>query len=202
MKNAFDTFDEDGSGDIDLSELIKIVRGEAMGRSDLTRDDIKVMMNEFDYQKNGTITFAGFLEMMSPRRERARNKYMNDLQELKKRATVTGGLDSGDSIIFRSQRNEYGRSPRPPSFSRNRRSGGSGIRAGRGRKSRQGQGRVTPRIGTGNNYGTMGRSGASNGTEDIDDWIEESRGARGTCTRRPPSTMLPEVSYTYNNLRP
>jgi len=193
LKNEFDKYDEDGSGDIDLNELTNIVCGPAMGKSHLTRDDLKIMMNEFDYNKSGTIKFAGFLEMMSPRKERARNKYLQDLEDLKKRAQVTSGLDSGNSITFRSSR-QNSRRPRPPLTRRHNNSGGSGIR---GRRSRNGGGgsgggsgggRITPRIGS---SGTFGRSGASNGTEDIDNWIDESRGAspRG----RPPSTMLPEV---------
>merc|ERR1712159_283948 len=69
LYTQFNNFDTDGSGDIDLDELTYIVRNH-MKRKDLSRDDLKDMMKEFDHQRNGSIQFIGFLEMMSPRRRR------------------------------------------------------------------------------------------------------------------------------------
>ena len=71
LYTQFNKFDTDGSGDIDLDELTYIVRNH-MKRKDLSRDDLKDMMKEFDHQRNGSIQFIGFLEMMSPRRRRIR----------------------------------------------------------------------------------------------------------------------------------
>ena len=175
LKIEFDKYDEDGSGDIDLKELSAIVRGPAMGRSELSRDELKIMMNEFDYNKSGTITFAGFLEMMSPRRERARNKYMNDLQELKERASITSGLSGGHSIVFKS--------PRPPTLGSGRRSGGTG--GGGGGRRRRSRGGNTPRTPRNGSSGTFGRSGMVGGNPELNDWIDESRGA--SPKGKPPS---------------
>jgi Ca2+-binding EF-hand superfamily protein len=88
----FNSFDGDGSGDIDLKELTVIVH-EHMGRSDLSRDDLREMMKEFDHLRNGSIQFLGFLEMMSPRRQRMRERYMNAWEETQTRARVTAGLE-------------------------------------------------------------------------------------------------------------
>ena len=61
LRTQFNNFDTDGSGDIDLDELTYIVRNH-MKRKDLSRDDLKDMMKEFDHQRNGSIQFIGFLE--------------------------------------------------------------------------------------------------------------------------------------------
>ena len=154
--------------DIDLHELTAIVKGPAMNKPHLTHDDLKTMMNEFDYKNNGTINFAGFLEMMSPRRERAKQKYRNDLQELKNRANATNGLSSGNSIAFRS--------PRPPTL-------GSGRRKSFTNRRRR-QGRTSGGAGS----GSFGRPSSNN---EIDAWIHESRGA--SPKGKPPSQLLPVV---------
>ena len=49
-----------------------------MKRKDLSRDELQVMMKEFDHQHNGSIQFLGLLEMMSPRRRRIRQRYLNE----------------------------------------------------------------------------------------------------------------------------
>jgi hypothetical protein len=183
LKIEFDKYDEDCSGDIDLNELHSIVNGPAMNRPHLTRDDLKLMMNEFDYNNSGTITFAGFLEMMSPRRERVRNKYRNDLQELKARANVTNGLSTGSSIVFKS--------PRSPLFGNRRRRNNAYNNRGRRRND---NGKSTPRS---RDIGTFGRTNdTSMGvTNDVNSWIEESRGA--SPKGRPPlidvSSQLPSL---------
>ena len=64
-----------------------------MGRTDLSRDDLKANMKEFDHQRNGSIQFLGFLEMMSPRRQRIRDRYLNAWEEVQKRARITSGLE-------------------------------------------------------------------------------------------------------------
>jgi len=194
LKEEFDKYDEDGSGDIDLKELSAIVRGPALGRYELTREDLKIMMSEFDYNKSGTITFAGFLEMMSPRRERARQKYMHDLMEIKERAKRTCGLSSGHSIIFKGGAARTPRIPRPPPSGR----GSSKIGGRRSRAANQG-GRMTPRISK-SRGGGFGMSGISNsGDPEMTQWIEHSKGAspRG----RPPSTLGQTSSMKFPEVR-
>ena len=94
LKEEFDKYDVDGSGDIDLQELEQIVRHK-LGRHDMSRNELKEKMHEFDYKRSGTITFAGFLEMFSKRRQRAKDRFMLQLAETQKRARVTSGLDGG-----------------------------------------------------------------------------------------------------------
>ena len=168
--------------DIDLHELTAIVKGPAMNRPHLTHDDLKLMMNEFDYKNNGTINFAGFLEMMSPRRERAKQKYRNDLQELKNRANATNGLSSGNSIAFRS--------PRPPTL-------GSGRRksfTNRSRRRRSGAG--SSGIVDTRRQSTSGSFGRPSSNNEVDAWIDESKGA--SPKGKPPSQSLPVVYNSVN----
>ena len=92
LYTQFNNFDTDGSGDIDLDELTYIVRNH-MKRKDLSRDDLKDMMKEFDHQRNGSIQFIGFLEMMSPRRRRIRERYMKEWEDSQKRARIVSGFE-------------------------------------------------------------------------------------------------------------
>ena len=61
----FNSFDDDGSGEIDLDELRQACR--ALKRN-LTEEELREEVRKFDWQRVGRINFEGFLEMMSPRR--------------------------------------------------------------------------------------------------------------------------------------
>ena len=100
LYNQFNNFDTDGSGDIDLDELTYIVHNH-MKRKDLSRDELQVMMKEFDHQHNGSIQFLGFLEMMSPRRRRIRERYLNEWEDAQKRARVVSGFEGSNTRYAR-----------------------------------------------------------------------------------------------------
>lgn len=127
LRARFEELDADHSGMLDLGEVTKLVRGE-MGRVDLTRDDIKIMMESVDYLRCGQINFAGFLEMMSPRRQRARTRYLDNLQRIRDKALVTSGLQGG-SVIF--PRRPESRLPLTARRAARGRFGGRGSRASR-----------------------------------------------------------------------
>ena len=160
LKVEFDRYDADGSGDIDLRELTQIVRNK-MNRHDLSQEELKVMMHEFDYKRSGTITFAGFLEMFSKRRQRAKDRFMAQLTETRERARVTAGLDGGASIIYKSGLTPV--APRSPRLA--------------GMMGRVGRGGRTPRAAR-LQFGGGGKSHGPDGHDPLlDSWIEESRGA-------------------------
>ena len=169
LKTEFDKYDVDGSGDIDLQELTQIVRNK-MNRHDLSQEDLKEMMHEFDYKRSGTITFAGFLEMFSKRRQRAKDRFKAQLTETRERARVTSGLEGGASITYKSRLKPV--APKSPRLAG--RMGTSGkMTAWTGRRFTEGK--------------------ESHGLEShdqlLDSWIQESRGAspRG----KPPKVALP-----------
>lgn len=62
MLAAFNHFDTDGSGSIDMSEL-----GVAMKSLGFEprKDDLKAMLGSMDDDENGTINFEEFLSMMT-----------------------------------------------------------------------------------------------------------------------------------------
>ncbi|EFB18868.1 hypothetical protein PANDA_013090, partial [Ailuropoda melanoleuca] len=62
IKEAFDLFDVDGSGTIDVKEL-KIAM-QALG-FEPKKEEIKKMIAEIDKEGNGTITFEDFFAIMS-----------------------------------------------------------------------------------------------------------------------------------------
>ena len=167
LKVEFDRYDVDGSGDIDLKELSQIVRAK-LGRHDLTQKQLKQMMNEFDYKRSGTITFAGFLEMFSKRRQNAKAKFLTQLKEVQSRARVTSGLNGGDSILFQSKLQPVApASPRPIQNNRV------------GRKFRS-----SPRVRTGS-------LGGSSRDPLLESWIDESKS--GSPKGKPPSQVLPGI---------
>ena len=167
LKAEFDRYDVDGSGDIDLRELSQIVHTK-LGRHDLSQKQLKQMMNEYDYKRSGTITFAGFLEMFSKRRQRAKSRFLTQLKEVQSRARVTSGLDGGDSILFQSKiQPSAPNSPRPVQ----RRRGGRTTRTSLSIQ--------------------IGRVGSSPRDPLLESWIEESKSS--SPKGKPPSNLLPGI---------
>ncbi|XP_064647923.1 calmodulin-like isoform X2 [Lineus longissimus] len=62
FKEAFDLFDADGNGNIDVDELGAIMK--SLGKA-LSRKDLENMIDEVDEDKNGTIEFDEFLNLMA-----------------------------------------------------------------------------------------------------------------------------------------
>ena len=62
IKEAFDLFDTDGSGNIDAKELKVAMR--ALG-FEPKKDEIKKMIAEMDADQNGVIDYNDFLELMT-----------------------------------------------------------------------------------------------------------------------------------------
>jgi len=62
IKEAFDLFDTDGSGNIDAKELKVAMR--ALG-FEPKKEEIKKMISDIDKDGSGTIEFAEFLDMMT-----------------------------------------------------------------------------------------------------------------------------------------
>ncbi len=62
IKEAFDLFDTDGSGNIDAKELKVAMR--ALG-FEPKKDEIKKMISEMDADQNGVIDYNDFLELMT-----------------------------------------------------------------------------------------------------------------------------------------
>merc|ERR1712070_1181698 len=58
-------------------------------------------MKEFDHQHNGSIQFLGVLEMMSPRRRRIRERYLNEWEDAQKRARVVSGFEGSNTRYAR-----------------------------------------------------------------------------------------------------
>lgn len=61
FKKAFDEFDEDGSGEIDLKELATLVNELGLHRSD---EELKTLMSAVDEDASGEVGFEEFVEMM------------------------------------------------------------------------------------------------------------------------------------------
>ena len=69
----FEEIDADGSGELDVNELMELMRSLGRhSRDDLSREEVMRMMKPFDWRRVGRIDVMGFLEMMSPRRARAK----------------------------------------------------------------------------------------------------------------------------------
>merc|ERR1712022_65549 len=62
IREAFDLFDTDGSGNIDAKELKVAMR--ALG-FEPKKDEVKKMVNDLDRDGDGTVDFQEFLQMMS-----------------------------------------------------------------------------------------------------------------------------------------
>eukprot|EP00091_Calanus_sinicus_P011141 TRINITY_DN2533_c1_g1_i3.p1 TRINITY_DN2533_c1_g1~~TRINITY_DN2533_c1_g1_i3.p1 ORF type:complete len:149 (-),score=61.23 TRINITY_DN2533_c1_g1_i3:31-477(-) len=61
FKQAFDEFDEDGSGEISTKELLGVMR--AMGQNP-TEEELNTLVMEIDVDGNGIIDFEEFVAMM------------------------------------------------------------------------------------------------------------------------------------------
>jgi Ca2+-binding EF-hand superfamily protein len=61
LTQAFNLFDQDGSGMIDVHELKEAMK--ALG-FEVSNDDVKAMMKEIDKDNSGTIELDEFLDMM------------------------------------------------------------------------------------------------------------------------------------------
>ena len=79
LKERFDEQDDDKSGEIDLEELqdmLSTMAAESKERRyrnflNLTRDETKVIMDYYDRDGSATMGFPEFLDLLSPRREKA-----------------------------------------------------------------------------------------------------------------------------------
>ena len=70
IREAFEMFDVDGSGDIDVSELMSAMRALGMKPKE---GEVKAMIAEVDDDGGGTIDFQEFLMMMAPRMDEKHN---------------------------------------------------------------------------------------------------------------------------------
>ena len=61
-KEAFELFDQDGSGTITLAELKAVMKNLGLNPSD---NELLEMINEVDADGNGTIEFTEFLDLMA-----------------------------------------------------------------------------------------------------------------------------------------
>jgi centrin-2/centrin-1 len=71
IREAFDLFDTDGSGTIDLKELKVAMR--ALG-FEPKKDEVKKLISEIDKNGSGTIDFNEFLELMTAKMVRNTRK--------------------------------------------------------------------------------------------------------------------------------
>ncbi|KAL7081155.1 hypothetical protein ACP275_14G021600 [Erythranthe tilingii] len=62
FQEAFSLFDKDGDGCITIEELATVIRSLDQNP---TEEELREMMNEVDSDRNGTIEFAEFLNLMS-----------------------------------------------------------------------------------------------------------------------------------------
>ncbi len=62
FKEAFELFDQDGSGTITLAELKAVMKNLGLNPSD---NELLEMINEVDADGNGTIEFTEFLDLMA-----------------------------------------------------------------------------------------------------------------------------------------
>lgn len=56
LKEAFDVFDKDGSGNIDANELRSVLNSLGLGNTD---DEFNSLMKSMDRNNDGTISFVG-----------------------------------------------------------------------------------------------------------------------------------------------
>eukprot|EP00927_Polykrikos_kofoidii_P008326 TRINITY_DN13455_c0_g1_i1.p1 TRINITY_DN13455_c0_g1~~TRINITY_DN13455_c0_g1_i1.p1 ORF type:complete len:932 (-),score=187.23 TRINITY_DN13455_c0_g1_i1:327-3122(-) len=94
-KVAYSVFDQDGDGDITISELLN---GRMLGN--LSQDEIVKMVEDLDTNGDGKIDFEEFTDMMRGRREE--NKWE---REVRTRASIrmmglTGGTPTGGSPVL------------------------------------------------------------------------------------------------------
>ena len=64
LRTAFDMFDKDKSGKIDVSEIMQMIGEEGMGDYSVTRQQIEENIAEFDQNGDGEIDFDEFVNMM------------------------------------------------------------------------------------------------------------------------------------------
>ena len=98
---AFNHFDSDGSGSIDLSEL-----GVAMKSLGFEprQDDLKAMLGSIDDDENGTINFEEFLDMMTIKiSESAAKKECEKAFRVMKRLIATNINDSSCPFLIHAQ---------------------------------------------------------------------------------------------------
>jgi Ca2+-binding EF-hand superfamily protein len=66
VRTAFRDIDQDGSGEIDESELFEVLKGVSQdGEASLRIEDVKEAMAELDTYNNGLITFEEFKAMVT-----------------------------------------------------------------------------------------------------------------------------------------
>ena len=84
LKDLFDLADDDGTGEIDASEL-----GELLSKlgDRMTAAEVKAMMNTVDTDGSGTITLDELCVMIGPR--------LNDMEEVEDSADATGKMEIG-----------------------------------------------------------------------------------------------------------
>ena len=87
IKLAFDLFDKDGSGSIDINELRDAMK--ALGVY-LPRDKVKSLMKEIDTDGSGSVEFDEFLNLMKDKL-----KSRNQEEELRKTFRIYDEDDSG-----------------------------------------------------------------------------------------------------------
>merc|ERR1711991_1124475 len=84
IKEAFDLFDTDGSGSIDVNELKVAMKALGM---DAKSDEIRKLINDIDSDGDGTIDFDEFLAMMTARKqgEDTRERPSQSVQAVRRR---------------------------------------------------------------------------------------------------------------------
>merc|ERR1711998_788464 len=92
VKEAFDLFDGDGSGNIDVKELFVAI--QALGFKP-TQDEVDTMVKDIDADGNATIEFNEFVDMMSGKMAG------KDPKEEMKKAFALFDVDSKGKISFK-----------------------------------------------------------------------------------------------------
>ena len=93
IKEAFDLFDSDKSGEIDTSELKEALKGLGI---DAKNQTLQNMINDIDRNSSGTIDFNEFIEMMT-----AKISDKDTPEDLKKVFDLFIGDDNADKIEFK-----------------------------------------------------------------------------------------------------
>merc|ERR1712106_583322 len=107
IREAFDLFDTDGTGTINIKELKVALR--ALG-FEPKKEELKVLIQEVDADANGAIDFNDFLKIMSqkmnerdPKDEilKAFKLFDDDLQEMIDEADMDGDGEVNEAEFFR-----------------------------------------------------------------------------------------------------
>ncbi|PAA47519.1 hypothetical protein BOX15_Mlig032600g1 [Macrostomum lignano] len=64
MRDTFNMFDKNGNGEIEVNELRTVI--QCLGQNP-TEKDVQLMIQEYDLNKDGTINFEEFCQMMKNR---------------------------------------------------------------------------------------------------------------------------------------